>query len=76
MNELLSHDLKCDLRNQDERNPQKKSGVGMDSRPSHLEPGEEEALFKNRPHTTLVFERQLDRIFHWTADWDFEKVGK
>ncbi|XP_065054682.1 uncharacterized protein LOC135683371 [Rhopilema esculentum] len=75
MNELLSHDLKCDLRNQDARNPRKKSDVDRDSRPSHYlaEPYEEEALFKNRPHTTLVFERQLDRIFHWTADWDFEK---
>ena len=37
---------------------------------------EELSLFQNRPHTTLEFERQLDKIFQWMSAWDYEKVQK
>ena len=35
---------------------------------------EQEGIFKNRPHTTLTFERQVDHVFHCLGEWDHEKV--
>jgi len=34
---------------------------------------DQEGIFKNRPHTTLTFERQVDHVFHCLGEWDHEK---
>ena len=36
---------------------------------------DQEGIFKNRPHTTLTFERQVDHVFHCLGEWDHEKVS-
>ena len=35
---------------------------------------EQEGVFKNRPRTTLTFERQVDLVFHCLGEWNYEQV--
>ena len=45
-------------------------------RPSTMDQSwEKEGLFKNRPHATLIFERQMDSVFYWLGEWDQEEVS-